>query len=169
MRRIAAVLLILSGVPALAFTTAYLIRPVNAIQLISQESVVRTVPVPQGTEIYLDYQHSVIRAPVREVFEISDTGGFLLTRTEHGAFGAGLPTESFGEFRQENDLFIISGINRSFPEIRLRVSAGSDQTLTIQNGSNVVFLDLLDANDLVIIRSRTLPRAGIILVGRGSK
>lgn len=157
-RKVRALVIVL----ALAFV-GYALWPVNRITFESEGTVIGVITAPKGVELYLDYQHSVIRAPVREAFLVSPSGGFLLIRTEHGAFGAGLPTENFGEFRHDGDSYINSGINRPVPEIPLRVSAGSEQRLTVQDGAEVVFLDFVGANSLVRIRSRTQPRAGYIL------
>lgn len=161
----------LAGVPPALWLLAaatiaaalYAAWPVSAVRLEARGGVVKTVAVPRGAELYLDYQHSVARSPVREVFTMVDGGGFLLIRTEHGAFGAGLPSESFGEFRHEGDVFVISGINRPMQDIHLRVSAGSQQRLTVQHGSEIVFLDLFPANNTVIISARTVPRVRSIL------
>lgn len=122
--------------------------------------------MPRGTELYLDYQHSVARVPVREVFIINDGGGFLLIRTEHGAFGAGLPTESFGNFRQEGDVYINSGIAHHLSVIPLRVTTGSEQTLTTGDDSRFHLIDYFETNSLVTIRPRKLPRAGYIFLGK---
>ena len=161
----------LAGVPpalwlvsaAAVAAVLYAVWPVSAVRLEASNGVVKTVAVPRGAEVYLDYQHSVARSPVREVFTMASDGGFLLIRTEHGAFGAGLPTESFGEFRHEGDVFVIGGINRPLGEINLRLSAEASQRLTVQHGSEIVFLDFFQANNTVTISARTVPRVRRIL------
>lgn len=119
--------------------------------------------LPEDAEVYLDYRHSVIREPVREVFSGHPPDGFMLVRTEHRSFGAGLPTESFGSFRHDNGVYVISGIDRPFAEIPLRVTEGSQQRLSVQGSSEIILLDFFEANKLVTITSRRLPRAGYIL------
>ena len=122
--------------------------------------------LPDDAEIYLDYRHSVIREPVREVFVAQPSDGFLLIRTEHRSFGAGLPTESHGGFRRENGVYVISGIDRPFTVIPLRVTEGSQQRLSIQGSSEINLLDFFEASKLVTITSRRLPRAGYIFMAR---
>lgn len=141
---------------------AYALWPVRIVQFSTGGHLVWIQEVPRGAELYLDYQHSVARAPVREVFVVNAPDGFLLVRTEHGAFGAGLPTEDFGAFRLEDGRYINSGIEYPLSHIPLRVSAGSEQRLSIQSNSEITFLDFFEANSLVLIRSRRLPRAGYI-------
>lgn len=151
---------------ALVSGAVYLLWPLEAIQLVTEGAVTRTVPVPRGAEVHLDFRHSVTRSMVREVFILPGTGGFTLIRTEQSDFGAGLPAESFGLFRQEEGKYINSGIDLALPEIPLRVSAGSEQSLAVQNSSEIVFLDYFEPNSPVIVRSRKLPRAGLYLLGR---
>ncbi|TVQ19050.1 MAG: DUF1850 domain-containing protein, partial [Spirochaetaceae bacterium] len=141
-----------------AAATVYALWPVQVVQLESDGQVVHRILLPGGGEIHLDYQHSVVRAPVKEVFHLAGSDSFVLVRTEHGAFGAGLPTEHFGEFRQDGDRYVIGGINRLLPEIPLRVSAGSEQKLTVPDSSEVALLDLVEAGSLVIITARKAMR-----------
>ena len=138
--------------------TVYSLWSVQVVQLESDGQVVHRILLPDGSEIHLDYQHSVVRAPVKEVFLLAGPDSFLLVRTEHGAFGAGLPTENFGEFRQDGDRYIIGGIDRLLPEIPLRVSAGSEQTLTVPNHTETALLEFVEAGSLVIIRARKAMR-----------
>ncbi len=138
--------------------TVFSLWPVQVVQLESDGQVVHRFSLPDGSEFHLDYQHSVVRSPVREVFVLAGSDSFLLVRTEHSAFGAGLPTENFGEFRQDGDRYIIGGINRLLPEIPLRVSVGSEQTLTVPDRSTTVLLDFVEAGSLVIITARKAMR-----------
>jgi hypothetical protein len=137
--------------------------PVAVVYLEVGETTVAVLALPDDAEIYLDYRHSVIREPVREVFVGRSPGGFMLVRTEHRSFGAGLPTESFGEFRHENGIYVMSGIDRPLTQIPLRVTEGSEQRLSVQGSSEIILLDFLEASNLVTIKSRRLPRAGYIL------
>ena len=141
-----------------AAVAVYSLWPVRLVQLESDGQVVHQFLLPVGSEIHLEYQHSVVRAPVKEVFLLSGSDSFLLVRTEHGAFGAGLPTDHFGEFRQDGDRYVIGGINRLLPEIPLRVSAGSEQTLTVPDSSEAALLDYVEAGSLVIITARRAMR-----------
>jgi hypothetical protein len=146
---------------------AYSLWPVQVLQLESDGRVVHAVPIPEDREIHLDYIHSVIRAPVKEAFLLAGPDSFLLVRTEHAAFGAGLPTESFGEFRNEGDRYIIGGINRHLTEIPLRVSAGSDQRLTVPGSSETALLDIVEAGSLVVIKARRVMRWRLFFYERG--
>ncbi|WP_297474576.1 DUF1850 domain-containing protein [Thermococcus sp.] len=67
--------------------------PVNAVQ-ISYEG--RSYLFPTGSEIKIDYIHSVERIEVVE-FLIGNSSGFYAVGMEWGDFGAGLPEDIQGE------------------------------------------------------------------------
>lgn len=141
----------------------YLWWPVSVIRILADDQVLSTVPVRAGEEMTLEYRHSVTRTPVREVFLLQDGGGFVLVRTEQSDFGAGLPTDQSGSFRQEDGVYIISGIDRVLPVIPLRISEGSSQTLSIGRDIQTVFLDLVAPGTAVTVVTQRLRRAGVIL------
>ncbi len=148
--------------------TVFSLWPAQVVQLETNGQVVHTVPIPKDNEIHLDYIHSVIREPVKEVFLFAGPDSFLLVRTEHATFGAGLPTERFGEFRNEGDRYIIGGINRHLTEIPLRVSAGSEQTLTVPGSSETTLLDFVEAGSLVVIKAHRVMRWRLFFYERGT-
>lgn len=61
------------------------------------------VPVEPGDSVVLAYTHSVEKTPVRDVYEVRESG-LVLTRTEFQSYGAGLP--STADVTLENGTFV---------------------------------------------------------------
>lgn len=86
-----------------------------------------------GAELTIDFIHSVQKTPVEERLRVSPEGHELeLVETRYHSFGVGLPfLESEGEFRQEGNDFVITGMDRHFPELALRTGVGTELTVTV--------------------------------------
>ena len=88
-----------------------------------------------GPELALtiDFIHSVQKTPVQEKLRVSaDKRNLELVETRYHSFGVGLPfLESEGEFRQEGDDFVITGMDRHYKELALRTGVGTRLTLTL--------------------------------------
>lgn len=145
----------------------YAALPVNGVCLVYGGGRRLVAAVPPGAEVTLQYRHSVARSTVREVFVLPDSGGFRLDRTEYRDFGAGLPSGGSGDFVYEDGWFIYSGYDLAMNEIPLRVTEGSEQTLTAQDNPEIVFLDFLEPNSTVVIETCEMPRIGTILGTKG--
>ena len=84
--------------------------------------------------------------------EINENHLFLLTRTEYSSFGAGLPTDSAGNFELKDGKYINSGLNKELDCISLRVGRFADHTLVFEDGRIFVFRDFLEGGDLAVIK-----------------
>ena len=104
-------------------------RPCIAVY--AESTPIASCPADRGTEFSTRFIHSVQKTPVEEFFTINDArDGFLLRRTRYHSFGVGLPfLETDGTFRQEDDTFIMDGMNRPMREIQLRPGVSTGLTL----------------------------------------
>lgn len=93
----------------------------------------------RGVELTIDFIHSVQKTPVKERLRVSPGGHELeLVETRYHSFGVGLPfLESEGDFRQEGNDFVITGMDRHFPGLALRTGLGTELTVTISRGSSI--------------------------------
>ncbi|WP_207636408.1 DUF1850 domain-containing protein [Alkaliphilus metalliredigens] len=114
--------------------------------------------MPNNSEAYIDYTHSVEKTPVRDVIEIKSNLIFLLKRTEYSSFGAGLPTDNLGDFKVVNGIFINSGINQELSSISLRVGRIANHSLGLEDGRQLYLKDYVDGGTLVIIRPVSVTR-----------
>ncbi|WP_158385987.1 DUF1850 domain-containing protein [Clostridium aceticum] len=130
----------------------YLIWPAYAIEISTNDVILKTFIVASTSEIYIDYTHSVEKTSVRDVFEVRRNHTFLLTRTEYSSFGAGLPTDSFGEFKVVDGTFINSGINQELASISLRVGRIANHSLVLEDGRHISLKDYVEGGSLVIIK-----------------
>lgn len=142
----------------LASLITFLLWPINAIKIYSGDNTIAIYTVDIYSEIYIDYTHSAIKTPVRDVFQFEGKKTLLLTRTEYGSFGAGLPTESFGELKLVDGVFINSGINMEFKEVPLRVGAIAKHKIAFEDGGKLELLDYVEAGSLVIIKPIRITR-----------
>lgn len=101
--------------------------------LYGNRQVVYDTPVRPGTNITINFIHSVQKTPVWEYLVVNDKAdGFRLQSTKYQSFGVGLPfMESDGTFRKEGDYFIMDNMNREFPQLHLRTGVGTKLTISI--------------------------------------
>ncbi|AOY76494.1 DUF1850 domain-containing protein [Clostridium formicaceticum] len=144
-------LLIFSGF-ILSLLLTYLAWPVYGIEISTNHVALKTFIIPCDSEIYIDYTHSVEKTSVRDVFEIGRNHHFLLIRTEYSSFGAGLPTDNFGEFKVVDGIFINSGINQELSNISLRVGRIANHSLVLEDGRHIYLKDYAEGGSLVIIK-----------------
>jgi|GEM_PF-67862 len=147
----------------------YFLRTSNVVEIIFNGDVVQTFPVELESEMYIDYTHSVAKTNVRDVFVIKEDNSLVLTRTEYESFGAGLPTENYGSFEHIHGKYINSGINVTFDEVPLRVGIIANHRLTFQDGRGVVFSDLIEAGNLVIVKPNKVSRLKVLFIKGGMK
>ena len=63
-----------------------------------------SVPVEAGTTVSLEYNHSVEKTRVLDVYEVRANGSLEMTRMEFESYGWGLPARA--DVRQENGTFV---------------------------------------------------------------
>lgn len=125
----------LSGARFLFLLSAVLVllwfatRP--CIAVFAERGVLASCSAESGTEFSTRFIHSVQKTPVEEFFTVNETrDGFVLKKTRYQSFGVGLPfLATDGEFRREDDAFVMDGINRPMQELQLRPGVSTELTL----------------------------------------
>lgn len=130
----------------------FIVRPVYSVKLYSENTTINQFIVKENSEIYIDYTHSVMKTPVRDVFEIKRNNTFLLTRTEYSSFGAGLPTENYGTIKLVDGVYINSGINKELTNISLRVGVIANHRLSFEDGRSIYLKDYVEGGSLITIK-----------------
>ena len=122
-----------------------------------------------GVELKIDFIHSVQKTPVQEKLRVSsDKKDLQLVETRYHSFGVGLPfLESEGDFRQEGNDFVITGMERHFKELALRTGVGTRLTLTLSGqGQEERFELYRDYEPGTLIEVRLLPLYEIFINGK---
>lgn len=84
-------------------------------------AVLISLPVEELESFKLYYDHSVHQTPVVEMFEVVPPGEICLVATEFSSLGVGTPfLVEEGELKEVNGKYFLEGLNRVFPEIRMR-------------------------------------------------
>ena len=122
----------------------------------------------RGTELTINFIHSVQKTPVEEKLRVSAEGSELeLTETRYHSFGVGLPfLASEGDFRQEGNDFVITGMDRHYRELALRTGVGTELTVTLRRGSFEKVLELYRVyGSGTLIEVKLLPLYEIMIMG----
>ena len=122
----------------------------------------------QDLQLAIDFIHSVQKTPVEEILRVSAAGSELeLTETRYHSFGVGLPfLASEGDFRQEGDDFVITGMDRRYRELALRKGVGTELTVTVRRGSLEKVFELYRAyGPGTLIEAKLLPLYEILTMG----
>lgn len=93
--------------------------------------VLTTAP---GATFSLRFIHSVHRTPVWENFTVAGPGKLNLVSTEYESYGVGMPSlPSEGKFVQLDGRFLLTGLDRHFTQIPVRVGPEARLTLIHDN------------------------------------
>jgi len=142
---------ILIAVALLLFFVNFKFESTKVLLIASErENVKQTIIVPQR-KFTLSYIHSVQKTPVYEVFEIAEDNRLILIETTFSSLGVGLPyTQENGYFRNEQGKFKLTGLNREFTSIPIRVSPIPKHTITVGE-KTFPLLSFVAPDDLVKI------------------
>ncbi|MCX7780584.1 MAG: DUF1850 domain-containing protein [Negativicutes bacterium] len=114
--------------------------------------VYKTLPIQVGSYISLSFTHSVQKTPVIENFVINESYRLVLKSTEYKSLGVGLPfLAEDGVFFAGDNKFVMSGMDRVYPGIDLRVGPEAQHSL-IYGDSNIPLHDLFPPGTLVHLR-----------------
>lgn len=75
-------------------------QPVLVVETLDGTEL-ETIPVEPGTEVSIEYMHSVEKTEVRDVYEVREDG-LEMTYMEFSSFGAGLPARADVEWTDNN-------------------------------------------------------------------
>ncbi|QQK78932.1 DUF1850 domain-containing protein [Salicibibacter cibi] len=117
------------------------------LQVVATESddVLFSEEIEPGDTFFHEYIHSVMKTPIREVFEINSDFEIVSKETWTQAFGAGIPYESNEPIRKEDDFYVIPDDGRVVEELRLIPS--NLYTHTFQFKNKTLYLSDMAEND----------------------
>lgn len=114
------------------------------------ELVLYQQEVKPGDMFILDYTHSADKTPVKSVFLIEEDN-FVLLEEKYSWYGAGLEAGSDYKFTFSEDEVTVSGYNRIFDYLPLRIARTVKQKLKF-NDVEVILNDLAPGGTLLLIR-----------------
>lgn len=156
---------ILLGIPVVLASAALLVwsvSPTSTLQIrIGEEGqLVRAIPVAPGERITYRYLHSVQKAWVDEVMEVTPNGHLVVRETAYDMYGAGLPSDlpdGAFVFDTANNRFRIVDMSRDLPVWRVRVAFTAEQTLEVR-GERIRLDSLASPTTLLVIDVGSRPR-----------
>jgi len=108
--------------------------------------------VELGDTVLLNYIHSADATPICAVFEIQEDG-LNLVEERYSWYGAGLESGAGHHFSFQGEEVIVSGYERLFKELPLRVARTVPQEIVIIDNSEIISLQqLAPGGTLLIIR-----------------
>ncbi len=92
------------------------------------------IGMKSGEEFTISFIHSVNRRPVYDTLRV-ESDHLVIVRSRFDSFGAGMPESSTGEgtLKVAKDGWLEWTVNRSVPDITVRVGWTADHTLHIKN------------------------------------
>ncbi|MEW6273950.1 MAG: DUF1850 domain-containing protein [Bacillota bacterium] len=120
------------------------------------------LPLSKGETFSLTYLHSVQKTPVWENFSLGEGDRLVLDSTFYESLGVGLPfLAGEGKLANEHGRFILTGLNRSFAGVDLRIAPLARQAL-VYRGRRYDLNDLFPSDSLVRIRAGRCSPAKVI-------
>ena len=110
-------------------------------------------PVDEGTEITVEYTHSVEKTLVRDVYAVRD-GGLVMTRMEFSSFGAGLP--STADVTEVDGRYVYRPPEQRYDPLRVTTGDVADHDLVV--GDERYDLAAIADGGTVELRVETRPR-----------
>ena len=109
--------LCLTGI-LLAAASVYAQRQSRVLVVENRETgeIYASAPVKAGDELSFEWEHSFEHIPWNEYYEIEEDGSFLLHTISVAGFGAGIPAEMDCEYRYEDGLIYMDGIDSRFEQ-----------------------------------------------------
>lgn len=96
----------------------------------SERATILTLPMHVGEHVYIHYIHSSDKTPVRDTFQIDDTGQLVLVEEAFLWYGAGLEFQNHHGVQLAFDgKWTAVRLNRVFPELVIRVGRVAEQNL----------------------------------------
>jgi hypothetical protein len=111
----AAILAVLVGITAAALSGRLLSRKLT-IQNAETGEMYVSEEVRAGDRLEFGWTHSFERIPWNEYYEILQDGSFVLHTISVAGFGAGIPAEMDVDYRYEDGLIYMDGIESHFPQ-----------------------------------------------------
>ncbi len=94
----------------------------------SSDSELLSTPVDDGSEVVIEYTHSVEQTLVRDIYTVKD-GELIMTRMEFSSFGAGLPAQA--EVTTENGRYVYEPPATRYETLRITTGSIADHDLVV--------------------------------------
>jgi len=120
---------------------------------VKNNEVLFEVNVEKGQEISYSYTHSADGTPVEQIFEIDREGTLQLLEERYSWHGAGLETGPEKEITTKNGEVRVTGYDRSFPELPIRVARTIPQVINVGE-KEVKLSDIAEAGASLTIRAQ---------------
>lgn len=111
----------------------------------ASDDVLLEEEIEPGDTFFHEYIHSVMKTPIREVFEINEDFEVITKETWTQAFGAGIPYEADEPIRKEEGFYVIPDDGRIVEELRLIPS--NLYTHTFQFKDEILYLSDMEEDD----------------------
>ncbi len=121
----------------------------------SDEMLLYSQPVYDEQEIILSYIHSSDLTPVKQIFMVNKNELLDLHAEKYRWYGAGLEFGSGYNLSYEEGWVIITGYDRSFTTLPIRVAATVNQTLAV-GSENIILSDLAPSGSTMLLKVETL-------------
>lgn len=111
------------------------------------------IPVSDGDEFSVTFVHSVNKSPCSDIYQIRDGDIYLIKTTLYG-FGAGVPTELYGNqvmTRGEDGEMIISNMDTLMTNIVYLAGTVNDHNLSVNGGDDICLQEVCGYNKHVKI------------------
>lgn len=111
------------------------------------------IPVSEGDEFSVTFVHSVNKSPCSDIYQIRDGDIYLIKTTLYG-FGAGVPTELYGNqvmTRGEDGEMIISNMDTLMTNIVYLAGTVNDHNLSVNGGDDICLQEVCGYNKHVKI------------------
>jgi hypothetical protein len=131
--------------------------PISTLEIVNEGRgrVAFCARVQHGEEFVLSFVHSVNRRPVYDTLR-AETDHLVIVRSRFDAFGAGMPESSTpeGKLTVAPDGWLEWTVNRSVPDVTVRVGRVADHTLHLK-GREIRLADLAEPGSALTLRVRT--------------
>jgi len=131
------------AVDAVAGEPTLVVTDENGTELLAE-------PVGDGTEIAIEYTHSVEKTPVHDVY-VADDGALVMTRMEFSSFGAGLPSQA--DVTERDGRYVFDPPATRYETLHLKTGAVADHDLVVGDERyDVAAMSGYDAVELTVER-----------------
>ena len=142
----------------------YLSQPVTVVFLYDETGGEKYRFVLAPSERFtVRFLHSWARSPVDEVFQVDPENNIVLKETAYEDFGAGLPHEPepgrpVSSMTVENGKIHIRGIDRTVPDLQIRVGRFVAAHTLIYKDKHVPFSEFAAPGSVVIFKAQSMRR-----------
>ena len=145
--------LILAAAAAVLFWPVEVLT-VRALRMASAAMV--ALPVTAGSDVRINYRHSVERTPVEGRFEVGEGQHLVAVQTRFTSNGSGLPNTAASRMHREGDWFVVDEQRRQVSPLRFYLQSVNQTRLSVDGRD--VDLSAFRSGNLLGIRVERVAR-----------